>query len=189
VTVAEWNACVSIGGCPDVTDPGFGGQGTRPVVNVSWVQAKKYVEWFSKMTGKPYRLLTEAEWEYAARAGSSSTYFWGDEAGEGNAECHGCNKVWDQRTSPVGSYKPNAFGLYDMAGNVWQWVEDCHHENYNGAPVDGSAWISKGCGDRVDRGGSWYEDALKLRSAYRDQYPAEKLSDNVGLRVARTLAP
>ena len=149
VTFADWDACVSVGGCPQVSDSGFG-RGTRPVINVSWDDAQQYVAWFSKMTGKPYRLLTEAEWEYAARAGSTTAYFWGDEIGKGNANCAGCGSQWDNRqTSPVGSFKPNAFGLYDMAGNVWQWVQDCYHGNYDGAPTDGSAWTIGDCSRRV----------------------------------------
>jgi formylglycine-generating enzyme required for sulfatase activity len=115
-----------------------------PVINISWDDAQQYAAWLCMMTDRPYRLLTEAEWEYAARAGSTTAYFWGDEIGKGNANCNGCGSQWDNRqTSPVESFKPNAFGLYDMAGNVWQWVEDCRHEDYNnGAPIDGSAWTS-----------------------------------------------
>ena len=126
VTFADWDACVSVGGCPHVSDSGFG-RGTRPVVNVGWEEAQQYAAWFSKMTGRPYRLLTETEWEYAARAGSATAYFWGDQIGQGNANCSYCGSQWDGRqTSPVGSFKPNAFGLYDMAGNVWQLVQDCY---------------------------------------------------------------
>ena len=109
-----------------------------------------------EMTGKPYRLLTEAEWEYAARAGTTTAYFWGDEIGKGNANCDGCGSQWDDKqTAPVGSFAANAFGLYDMAGNVWEWVQDCYHDNYDGAPTDGSAWTSGDCSLRVVRGGSW----------------------------------
>jgi formylglycine-generating enzyme required for sulfatase activity len=104
------------------------------------------------MTGKPYRLLTETEWEYAARAGSTTAFYWGDTIGKGNANCDGCGGGWDnQQTSPAGSFKPNSFGLYDMAGNVWQWVEDCYHADYNGAPTDGSAWIAGDCTRRINR--------------------------------------
>jgi formylglycine-generating enzyme required for sulfatase activity len=120
VTFADWDACVSVGGCPKAGDSNFG-RDTRPVINVSWDDAQFYVAWLSKMTGKDYRLMTEAEWEYAARAGSTTAYYWGGEIGKGNANCSGCGSEWDNRqTSPVGSFKPNAFGLYDMAGNVWQ---------------------------------------------------------------------
>ena len=97
------------------------------------------------MTGRPYRLLSEAEWEYAARAGTTTAYSWGDEIGKNNANCNGCGSEWDsRRTAPVGSFAPNQFGLYDMHGNVWEWVEDCLHDNYKGAPEDGSAWIAQG---------------------------------------------
>jgi formylglycine-generating enzyme required for sulfatase activity len=120
VTFMDWDACVSVRGCRNAGDNGFG-RGTRPVIFVSWDDAQQYVAWFSNMTGKPYRLLNEAEWEYAARAGSATAYFWGDEIGKGNANCEGCNGQLDyQKTSPVESFKPNAFGLYDMAGNVFQ---------------------------------------------------------------------
>ena len=166
------------------------GRGTRPVINVSWDDAQQYVAWFSKMTGRPYRLLTEAEWEYAARAGSTTAYFWGDEIGKGNANCTGCGSQWDNRqTSPVGSFKPNAFGLYDMAGNVWQWVQDCYHDNYDGAPTDGSAWTIGDCSRRVVRGGSWYNDPQDLRSANRLWFSTDGRMPHIGFRLGRTLIP
>jgi formylglycine-generating enzyme required for sulfatase activity len=187
VTFADWDACVSVGGCPQVGDSGLG-RGTRPVINVSWDEARQYVAWFSKMTGKPYRLLTEAEWEYAARAGSTTAYFWGDEIGKGNANCVDCGSEWDNRqTSPVGSFKPNAFGLYDMAGNVWQWVQDCPHNNYNGAPTDGSAWIGD-CSQRVVRGGAWGSGPQFLRSAVRNWDTSGGRNDGFGFRVGSTLS-
>src|SRR5262249_55565492 len=153
VTWDDWDACVKYGDCPQVNDSGFG-RGTRPVINVSWDDAQQYAAWFSMMTDRPYRLLTEAEWEYAARAGSTTAYSWGDEIGEGNANCSGCGGQWgDRGTSPVELFKPNAFGLHDMAGNVWQWVKDCYHDDYNGAPTDGSAWTSGDCNVRGIPGG------------------------------------
>jgi formylglycine-generating enzyme required for sulfatase activity len=189
VTFAEWDACVSVGGCPHVSDSGFE-RGTRPVINVSWDEAQQYGAWFSKMTGRPYRLLTEAEWEYAARAGSTTAYFWGDQIGKGNANCNDCGSQWDSRqASPVGSFKANAFGLYDMAGNVWQWVQDCNHDNYNGAPTDGSAWTIGDCGRRVVRGGSWGNVPQYLRSASRDWYGAADRDFHIGFRLGRTLTP
>jgi formylglycine-generating enzyme required for sulfatase activity len=192
VTFADWDACVSVGGCPQegrAKDEGWG-RDTRPVINVSWDDAQQYVAWLSKMTRKPYRLLTEAEWEYAARAGSTTAYYWGDEIGKQNANCNGCGSEWDNRqTSAVGSFKPNAFGLYDMAGNVFQWVEDCYHGNYDGAPLDGSVWIAGDCRDRVARGGSWFHTPGILRSASRDQSATDSRFDNLGFRVARTLLP
>src|SRR6266545_547878 len=183
VTFADWDACVSVGGCPHVSDSGFE-RGTRPVINVRWDEAQQYGAWFSKMTGRPYRLLTETEWEYAARAGSATAYFWGDRIGEGNANCNDCGSQWDGRqTSPVGSFKPNAFGLYDMAGNVWQWVQDCYHDDYNGAPTDGSAWIIGDCSRRVVRGGSWGNVPQYLRSASRDWFSADDRDFHVGFRL------
>ena len=189
VTFADWDACVSVGGCPQVNDSGFG-RGTRPVINVSWDDAQRYAAWFSEMTGQTYRLLTEAEWEYATRAGSTTAYFWGDEIGKGNANCSGCGSQWDDRqTSPVESFKPNAFGLHDMAGNVWQWVQDCYHDDYNGAPTDGSAWTSGDCNRRVVRAGSWFFKPQDLRSANRNRNATGARNYHFGFRLGRTLSP
>jgi formylglycine-generating enzyme required for sulfatase activity len=187
VTYADWDACVSVGGCPNVMDGGMG-RGTKPVIYVSWDEAQQYVGWLSKMTAKPYRLLTEAEWEYAARAGATTPYPWGYEIGTGNAHCGSCgSKLNGRETAPVGSFKPNAFGLYDMAGNVWQRVQDCYHDNYIGAPTDGSEWISGECSRRVIRGGSWVNLPDALRSAYRNGARTEIREIGYGFRVARTL--
>jgi formylglycine-generating enzyme required for sulfatase activity len=192
VTFADWDACVSAGGCPQegrAEDVGWG-RGTRPVIFVSWDDAQGYVAWLSSMTGKPYRLLSEAEWEYAARAGSTTAFFWGEEAGKNNANCNGCGNQWDNRqTSPVGSFKPNAFGLHDTVGNVWQWVRDCYHIDYSGAPADGSAWISGDCSFRVVRGGSWSGNPQDLRSANRGRDPTTSRDNDVGFRIGRTLLP
>jgi formylglycine-generating enzyme required for sulfatase activity len=186
VTFADWDACVSVGGCRHVGDSGLG-RDKKPVINVTWYDAQQYVAWLSKMTAQPYRLLTEAEWEYVARAGTTTIYYWGDEIGEGNADCKGCGSPWDYKlTSAVGSFAANAFGLYDMAGNVWQWVQDCYHGDYDEAPTDGSAWTSGDCGRRVLRGGSWDynpRSALRLRGTAFFQYSL------LGFRVGRTLIP
>lgn len=187
VTFANWDACVAVGGCAHITDNGMG-RGSKPLVNVTWKQAKQYVGWLTKLTGRSYRLLSEAEWEYSARAGTTTAYYWGDRVGKANANCIGCGSAWDGReTSPVGSFKPNNFGLYDMAGNVWQWTEDCYQNNYLGAPMDGSPRLSGDCEFRVLRGGSWSHPPDTLRSAFRDKNSTDKLSDRVGFRVARTL--
>jgi formylglycine-generating enzyme required for sulfatase activity len=190
VTFADWDACVSVGGCVPRSDGGFG-RGTKPVIEVTFDDVQQYVAWFSRMTGRPYRLLTEAEWEYAARAGTTTAYYWGDEIGKGQANCGDCGSKWDNReTSPVGSFKPNAFGLYDMAGNVWQWVQDCYHDDYNNAPTDGSAWISGDCSSRVDRGGSWTTDFPRaVRSARRARISTGIRGNNLGFRIGRTLTP
>ena len=190
VTFGEWDACVAGGGCqgyrPD--DEGWG-RGRRPVVNVNWRDAKAYVTWLSERTGARYRLLSEAEWEYVARAGTSTAYWWGDNVGGG---CVGCRLLWDDRkTAPVGrSFWENGFGLYDVHGNVWEWVDDCWHENYDGAPTNGSAWVSGGdCGKRVLRGGSWFLRPRFLRSAVRNGNSAGRRHYLNGFRVARTLTP
>ncbi len=190
VTFEQWDACVAIGACADVPDSNMG-RGTQPVINVSWDNVQQYVVWISTMTGRPYRLLSEAEWEYAARAGTTTAFSWGNEIGKNNADCNGCGSEWDsRRTAPVGSFAPNRFGLYDMHGNVWEWVEDCLHTNYEGAPKDGSAWIAQGdCNHRVVRGGSWAGYPVGLRSALRFWYSADDHGNDLGFRVARTLAP
>jgi formylglycine-generating enzyme required for sulfatase activity len=191
VTFDEWHACVTYGDCnPHVSDSGWG-RGRRPVIDVTWDYAQRFAAWLSRMTGKPYRLLTEAEWEYAARAGTTTAYSWGDEIGEGNADCDGCGSRWDNRqTAPVGSFPANAFGLHDMLGNVAEWVEDCQHDTYDGAPADGSAWMAGGdCSRRVLRGGAWHYAPRDVRSASREWYSTNSRVDHLGFRVARTLTP
>jgi formylglycine-generating enzyme required for sulfatase activity/class 3 adenylate cyclase len=187
VTFAEWDTCVAAGACPKAEDSGWG-RDDRPVTNVSWDEAKIYTTWLAKQTGKPYRLLTEAEWEYAARAGSPRRYFFGDEETQ-LGEYAWFSKNSDSKTQPVGTRKPNAFGLYDIYGNVWQWVEDCYEESYSGAPTDGSAATSTACSRRVLRGGSWSGEPDMLRSANRNGFITLFRIGNVGFRVARTLKP
>ena len=187
VTFADWDACVAVGECPDAPDGGWG-HGARPAINVSLGEARKYVAWLSAMTGRPYRLLTEAEWEYAARAGSTTAYFWGDAVGEANANCIGCGSPWDGReTSPAGAFKPNAFGLYDMAGDVWQFVQDCPHDTYDGAPSDGSVWAGGDCSRHSVRGGSSNSPPQDIRSARRYKISTDTRDTGLGFRVARTL--
>ena len=190
VTFAQWDACLAGGGCaghyPD--DEGWG-RGRRPAINVSWVDAQEYAAWLSRQTGQTYRLLSEAEWEYVARAGSSTAYSWGNDIGSNHANCAECGSQWDDRqTAPSGSFSPNAFGLYDMHGNVWEWVEDCWNDSYAGAPSDGSVWRYGMCGRRVLRGGSWNYPPWALRSALRIWFATSRNFDR-GFRVARTLTP
>ena len=166
------------------------GRGRRPVINVSWLDAQAYVSWLSEQTGAEYRLLSESEWEYAARAGSSTKYSWGNAIGRNRANCVGCGSQWDhEQTAPVGSFEPNGFGLHDMHGNVTEWVADCYIGSYQGAPTDGSAWTWSDCEDRVLRGGSWYGIPAILRSAFRGANPSDYRADSFGFRVARTLTP
>jgi formylglycine-generating enzyme required for sulfatase activity len=192
VTFDEWQQCVAGGGCQTNRNPGDNGWGKerRPVTKVSWSDAREYVAWLALKTGKPYRLLSEAEWEYAARAGTTTLYAWGDPIGLRNANCSRCGSQWDNKqTAPAGSFAPNAFGLYDMHGNVWEWVEDCWHDDYVGAPSDGSVWTAA-CADksrRVLRGGSWNDVPELLRSANRIWYSTGTRNPNNGFRVARSL--
>lgn len=156
----------------------------HPAASVSWNDAKEYVAWLSDKTGHEYRLPSEAEWEYAARAGTTTARYWGE--GESGAREYARLKA--KGTAPVGSFKPNAFGLHDMPGSVSEWVEDCWNENYEGAPADGSAWTSGDCDDRVLRGGSWLSAPELKRSATRDRYNTGDRLNDIGFRAARTLA-
>ena len=188
VTFAEWYACLDAGGCGNhVPDDMRWGRGNRPVINVSWNDAQSYVSWLSARTGKTYRLLSESEWEYVARAGTETAYSWGDSIGVNRANCDGCGSAWDdEMPAPVGSFEANAWGVYDMHGNVWEWVEDCWNVSYEGAPADGSAWESGDCSARVLRGGSWDYSPRKLRSAFRFLSSTVSRYDYLGFRVARS---
>ncbi len=192
VTFSEWDACVESGGCRHVPDDEGWGRGNRPVVNVDWEDAQEYVFWLSAETGFEYRLLSESEWEYAARAGTRTAYSWGDEIGRNRANCFNCGSRWDDdRTAPVGSFGANPFGLHDMHGNVDEWVEDCSNDSYDGAPSDGSVWQRDGCLSRVVRGGSWNAFRGWLRSASRSRawnWPGHR-GGFLGFRVARALTP
>ena len=193
VTFAQWDACARARACPrgeSIADDRDWGRRQRPVINVNWSDAQRYVRWLSGETKKSYRLLSESEWEYAARAGTQTAYSWGDRIGSGRANCAGCGSRWDDRqTAPVGSFAANAWGLHDMHGNVWEWVADCWNESYAGAPRDGSAWLSGDCSVRVLRGGSWYDLPSLLRAASRLWVSTGGRSNYVGFRVARTLTP
>lgn len=192
VTFAEWDACVSIGGCAPVADGGNPRGNSRPAINMTWDQAHKYTAWLSSMTGQPYRLLTESEYEYAARAARTTAYPWGDEVGEANAACIGCsNGGGDAKTGlpRIGMFKPNDFGLFDMHGTVMRWLEDCYANRLQGIPLDGSARTSSACSNRVVRGGSWLGHPEHIRSASRMAFPPDVQQGIIGLRVARTLLP
>jgi formylglycine-generating enzyme required for sulfatase activity len=194
ITRDQWTACFVARGCANQqTEPA----GREPVRFISWDDAKQYVAWLSQRTGQRYRLLSEAEWEYAARAGSQTTYPWGNEIGTGNANCRGCGSQWggdansSGRVAPVGSFPPNAFGLYDMHGNISEWVEDCYHSTYQGAPTDGTAWAANCATDEdshILRGGYHDSEAKYMRSAVRDRIKTDATNGVVGFRVARTLA-
>jgi formylglycine-generating enzyme required for sulfatase activity len=186
VTFAQWDSCVAAGACRKLGDNAWG-RGDRPVINVGWSDAVQYVEWLARTTGKPYRLLSEAEWEYAARAGTTTRFSFGDD--DSKLDRYGWYfKNSDRKTQPVGSKTANGFGLYDMHGNVYEWVADPWHENYENAPSDGSVWGNNPVPNRhVARSGSWYFDAKALRSASRVGPPSNLQDGNVGLRVARTL--
>ena len=172
-----------------VDDEGWG-RGRRPVIHVSWDDAQEYVAWLSSETGATYRLPSEAEWEYAARAGTTTKHAWGDEVGVGRANCIGCGSQWDGRqTAPVGSFSANAFGLHDMQGNVLEWVADCWNRSYAGAPSRGEAWLQGDCSRRVLRGGSWFDIPHRIRAAPRSIDDSGNRVDDVGFRVARTLTP
>jgi formylglycine-generating enzyme required for sulfatase activity len=188
ITFAEWDACVSDGGCTHRPSDRGWGRSRRPVINVSWQDALEYVAWLSKKTDAHYRLLSEAEWEYAARAGTTTRYTWGDDAGQNRANFAGSGSKWsNKQTAPVGSFEPSRFGLYDTSGNVWEWVQDCWNNSYAGAPGDGSPWESRDCGRRVLRGGSWYIKPEVARSALRYRVVPVYRYFYDGFRVARTL--
>jgi formylglycine-generating enzyme required for sulfatase activity/uncharacterized caspase-like protein len=196
VTFDEWDACVRERGCAhNPSDQGWG-RGRRPAINVSWNDAKEYTQWLSTKTGKSYRLLTDAEWEYVARAGTTATFNTGAniEPAQANYSNYSVTLSFagsatgtpQRQTVPVGSYQPNAFGLFDVHGNVWEWTEDCWNANHNGAPGDGSARTSGDCGQRVLRGGSWNTNAVLLRSAYRGSGSVSGRDNRNGFRLART---
>jgi hypothetical protein len=184
VTVGEWGRCVAAKACQFVIE----GNDAAPARNLSWDDAQQYVAWLSSSTGQAYRLPSEAEWEYAARAGTSTRYWWGERIAPKMANCKGCGETYDPRQPEnVGSFPANAFGLHDLTGGVAQWVADCWHPTYQGAPTDGSAWSEPNCRDFVLRGGSWRNDASYARSASRAHYDSGVRYPAHGFRVARSL--
>jgi len=168
-------------------DSGWG-RGRNPVINVSWEDAVAYTEWLSRQTRHHYRLPTDTEWEYAARGGTQTRFWWGDEPGIARANCEGCGSLWDgDRTALVGRFPPNPFGLHDSAGNVFEWVADCYHNSLAGQPADGTAFEKPDCGKRVIRGGAWSFPPAEARSANRWRDFPSRRSDDTGFRVVREL--
>jgi formylglycine-generating enzyme required for sulfatase activity len=200
VTWQLWDQCAEDGACSKTLDDEGMGKATHPVINVSWNETQAFLAWLRQKTRKPYRLLTEAEWEYAARAGSRMRYAFGDGADVicrfGNVSDLSTNKRWrttdcsdgyDQQTAPVGRFAANAFGLYDTYGNVSEWVEDCYRPSYQGAPSDGSAFAGDKCELRVFRGGGFDAGPWDVRSARRGKESATSRNNDIGFRVARDL--
>ncbi len=188
VTFEDWDACVQDGGCShQPSDQGWGRE-RYPVVNVNWHDAQAYTKWLSWKSGYRYRLLSEAEWEYAARARSQSARHWGENIGIRQANCKGCASAWDNRQSaPAGSFRPNAFGLHDMLGNVWEWTEDCWNDSHKGATSIARPRVEGQCQRRVLRGGGWFDGPEMVRSAVRVSRVTDLRYYVIGFRVARDL--
>jgi formylglycine-generating enzyme required for sulfatase activity len=192
VTFDEWDACVADGGCGGYRPSDMDwGRGRRPVINVAWDDAQAYVAWLSRKSGKPYRLLSEAEREYVTRAGTTTTFWWGNSISveQANFTGGGTTSLIIPRLQPVDRFAPNPWGLYQVHGGVWEWVEDCWDEQYPHAPSDGSARRDGRCANRILRGGSWIDDAERLRASRRYVGFHGMRSDDVGFRVARTIDP
>jgi len=186
VTAAEWAACVAAQGC-SYKPPTDASGARRPATNLSWADATEYVQWLQKLTGKPYRLATESEWEYAAAAGTTSRFYWGDQPGAGKADCKGCGPSHDERLpAEVGTFPANPWGLHGMAGGIAEWVDDCWHASYQGAPADGSAWRTASCSRHVLRGGSWLNPPADITVRVRNFYDTNVRYIANGLRVALT---
>lgn len=198
VTLAEWEACVNEGGCSSIPLDSFSEpeRGKRPVTHVTWHEAKAYTDWLSGRTGMDYRLPSESEWEYVARADTTTPYHTGESISSEQANFDGrydwrhggalTADVYMGRTLEVGSLEANAFGLHDILGNASEWTLDCYHSHYNGAPEDGRAWGAGNCVRRVVRGGSWKDKPLDIRSARRHANVPDERSSRVGFRVMRT---
>lgn len=187
VTYENWRACIRDDGCEFLPSDYGWGRGRVSIVGISWNDTRSYLDWITRKTGKKYRLLSESEWEYVARAGSNSEFHWGDEIGYDNANCENCGKRWWDRVAPVGSFSPNHWGLFDVHGNAAEWVEDCWNDSYDGAPLDGSAWLSGNCNMRVLRGGAWRTSVKSVRLSSRNPAKSEERSSTYGFRVARDL--
>jgi len=187
VTMAQWNECHKAGACsyrPDIENA----DDNSPVRDISWSDAVEYVKWLSKVTNKTYRLPTEAEWEYAARSGTDTTFWWGNRVGVGQANCKNCGGNWEKKSpANVDAFPANPFGLHGTSGGVWEWVADCWHKTYKGAPKDGAVWNKSDCRENVIRGGAWRNDASYVHSASRFKYDTHVRYLLNGFRVARTL--
>jgi len=187
VTTGQWNECVKAGACSDKAAK-VGPTENFPARDISWNDARAYVRWLSQLTQQEYRLPSEAEWEYSARANTKTRFWWGDKVGTGNADCRNCGGKWDRSVpAEVDAYPPNPFGVYGVAGGVWEWVTDCWHKSYNGAPKDGSSRDKPDCRENVIRGGSWRNDANYIHSASRFKYDSNVRYLLNGFRVAKTL--
>ncbi len=188
ITFDEYEVCVAEGTCPKIPDDHKWGRGQRPVINIAWAEAVAYTEFLSAKTSATYRLPTESEWEYAARAGTTTAFWWGKETGDNMANCRKCGSEWDgDRSAPVGSFPPNPLGLHDMNGNIWEWISDCWNPNHAGAPDDGASRQDGNCSRRVIRSGSWYYIPRLMSAHARDSHPAALWSYNIGIRVVREL--
>ena len=187
VTFDQWDKCFEEKGCKHRPDDRDWGRGNRPVINVSWDDIKLFIAWLSQKSGQTYRLPSEAEWEYAARGGTTTPYWWGREVGSRQANCRECDSGSGQQTLPVGSFKANPFGLYDTAGNAAEWVDDCWNESYRNAPTNGSAWLAGQCRLRVLRGGAFDSAAKYVRSSARFRYDSDVRYSANGFRLVREL--
>ena len=187
ITFEQWDACIEAGGCTHVPKDEGWGRGSRPVINVSSNDiTQQFIPWLNNATGKRFRLPSEAEWEYAARSGRTTNFFWGNNIGSEMANCEGCGSKWDNsRTAPVGSFGANHFGLYDMHGNVWEWTQDCWNKNYSDAPNTGITWTSGDCDRRVVRGGSWNSIPKGLRYSNRTSIIAGNRYSDTGFRLVQ----
>jgi formylglycine-generating enzyme required for sulfatase activity len=187
VTFAEWDQCADAGACKHRPDDHGWGRGDRPVVNVSWDDSKLFVAWLSQKAGQRYRLPSEAEWEYAARAGTKTPFWWGKDVGAGHAQCDTCGSPTTKQIVATGSFRPNGFGLYDTSGNAAEWVEDCWNDTYKNAPKDALPWTAGDCRLRVLRGGNFLSKATEVRSASRFRYDVDVRYYANGFRVLRDL--
>ncbi len=188
VTFDQWEACIRGGGCTHQPDDHLWGRGTRPVINLNYTHIENYLKWLRGTTGQTYRLPSEAEWEYAHRGNTTTLYPWGNEVGVNLANCKDCKSIWSAKgTAPVGSFPPNAFGLYDTVGNAYEWTADCWNPSHEGAPPKGGIRTDGDCNQRVMRGGSFYYFSKVGRSSYRSKNALPVNSYWLGFRVLREL--